>query len=195
MTDSENLLKAFHSFANLFEPIWFWKMDSAFHVLQSDCPHESLFRSLLLREGRREAIEAHICHHRSPGLLYGTLYAFLDHRLCTGGRENPQHLSGRTVFSGLQRPGEQCRPHGTDRPDAGGAGGFAGRPAEPCPVLSSKTLVQYAVILHYCIRQERLAPSEVVHYVARPKTRKHSKSVETNQFEKSSGRWRWSRIC
>ena len=30
-----------------FEPIWFWKMDSAFHVLQSDCPHESLFRSLL----------------------------------------------------------------------------------------------------------------------------------------------------
>ena len=66
MTDSENLLKAFHSFANLFEPIWFWKMDSAFHVLQSDCPHESLFRSLLLREGRREAIEAHIATTDRP---------------------------------------------------------------------------------------------------------------------------------
>ena len=188
MTDSENLLQAFHSFANLFEPIWFWKMDSAFHVLQSDCPHESLFRSLLLREGRREAIEAHIATTDRPVCFtVPSMLSWIIGFAPEGGKIHNIYLVGPFFLDYKDPESSADRMAQTDLTQEAQAALQAALPT--LPVLSSETLVQYAVILHYCIRQERLAPSEVVHYVARPKTRKHSKSVETNQFEKSSGRW------
>ena len=188
MTDSENLLTAFHSFANLFEPIWFWKMDSEFHVLQSDCPHESLFRSLLLQEGRREAIEAHIATTDRPVCFtVPSMLSWIIGFAPEGGKIHNIYLVGPFFLDYKDPESSADRMAQTDLTQEAQAALQAALPT--LPVLSSETLVQYAVILHYCIRQERLAPSEVVHYVARPKTRKHSKSVETNQFEKSSGRW------
>lgn len=55
MTETDTLIEAHKAFTNLFEHVWFWKLDNLFNVIRSDCPHESLFCSLFLKDGRREA--------------------------------------------------------------------------------------------------------------------------------------------
>ena len=60
MLDKETRLQALREFTDCFYPVWSWKLDRFFNVIQSDCPHESLIRSVFLRDGRRDTIEAHM---------------------------------------------------------------------------------------------------------------------------------------
>lgn len=60
MLDREIRLQALREFTDCFYPVWRWKLDRFFNVIQSDCPHESLIRSVFLRDGRRDAMEAHM---------------------------------------------------------------------------------------------------------------------------------------
>ena len=60
MLDKEMRLQALQEFTDCFYPIWSWKLDRFFNVIQSDCPHESLIRNVFLRDDRRDAIESHI---------------------------------------------------------------------------------------------------------------------------------------
>ena len=58
--DKEMRLQAPWEFTDCFYPVWSWRLDRFFYVIQSDCPHGSLIRSIFLRDGRRDAIEAHM---------------------------------------------------------------------------------------------------------------------------------------
>ena len=42
MQDREIRLQALREFTDCFYPVWSWKLDRFFNVIQSDCPHESL---------------------------------------------------------------------------------------------------------------------------------------------------------
>lgn len=66
MLDKEISLQALREFTDCFYPVWSWKLDRFFNVIQSDCTHESLIRSVFLRDGRRDAIEAHMNTSGSP---------------------------------------------------------------------------------------------------------------------------------
>ena len=52
MLDKEMRLQALREFTDCFYHVWSWRLDRFFNVLQSDCPHESLIRSVFLRDGR-----------------------------------------------------------------------------------------------------------------------------------------------
>ena len=60
MLDKEIRLQALREFTDCFYSVWSWKLDRFFNVIQSDCPNESLIRSVFLRDGRRDAIETHM---------------------------------------------------------------------------------------------------------------------------------------
>lgn len=60
MQDKETRLQALREFTDCFYPVWSWRLDRFFNVIQSDCPHESLIRSVFLRDGRLDAMEAHM---------------------------------------------------------------------------------------------------------------------------------------
>ena len=60
MLDKETRLQALREFTDCFYHVWSWRLDRFFNVIQSDCPHESLIRSVFLRDGRRDAMEAHM---------------------------------------------------------------------------------------------------------------------------------------
>ena len=78
MLDKEMRLQALREFTDCFYPVWSWKLDRFFNVIQSDCPHESLIRSVFLRDGRRDAMEE---YQRKPRVLHGFFHAVLGHGL------------------------------------------------------------------------------------------------------------------
>ncbi|WP_440194733.1 hypothetical protein [Anaerocolumna jejuensis] len=57
MLGKEERLKAFLQLTNFCYNIWKWKYDIQFNVIESNCPHESLFDSLFLADGRRKTVE------------------------------------------------------------------------------------------------------------------------------------------
>jgi len=46
MLDKEIRLQALREFTDCFYPVWSWELDRFFNVIQSDCTHESLIRSV-----------------------------------------------------------------------------------------------------------------------------------------------------
>ena len=188
MTESEDLIQALKEFTNLFAPVWLWKLDSQFHVLHSDCPNESLFCNLLLRDGRRKAIENHmatsdkpVCFTVSSMLSWVIEFATENEAISSIhvmgpfflSANDPENYSDYLAPMKLSEEAEQTLRDGLRQ----------------LPVISHTALAQNAVLLHYCVRHEKLRPDEIVYYVSQPKHQKQRRKVETNQFEKSSGRW------
>lgn len=187
MMDSGYLSLALREFTNLFTPMWFWKLDGQFNVIQSDCPHESLFRSLFLKDGRREAIEAHIAVSDRPvcftvSSMLSWIMAFSNHDGATDmyimgpfftDRNDPDFYADYLEPMKLSQEAEE----------------ILREELKKLSVLPGSAIAQNAVILHFCVRQEKLDVSDVVYYVSQPKHHRYRKNIETNQFEKSSGRW------
>lgn len=188
MTETENRLDTLREFTNLFTPIWFWKLDAGFNVIRSDCPHESLFRSLFLRDGRREAIESHMAVSNKPVCF--TVSSMLSWVMAFGmekdaiasiyvmgpffvSHNDPETYSEYLAPMKLSKEADETLRSGL----------------RELPVIHNAAVSQNAVLLHYCVRQEKLAAEDIAYYVSQPKHQKQRKKVETNQFEKSSGRW------
>ena len=188
MTETENLVNTLRDFTNLFCPIWLWKLDCGFNVIHSDCPHESLFRSLLLKDGRREAIEKHmsvstlpVCYTVSSLLswlmAFGTENGSISSIYLMGpffvGRNDPETYSEYLRPMKLSKEADETLREGL----------------RSLPVMSTSETSQTAVILHYCIRGEKISMSDVAYYVSTPKHHRGTRNLETNQFDRSSGRW------
>lgn len=188
MTESDNLIEAHKAFSSLFHPVWFWKMDNLFNVLQGDCPHESLFCGLFLKDGRKEAIQAHMAVSSKPVCF--TLPSMLSWIMAFGLEEekiSTIHIMG-PFFIGYNDP-EMYSDYLASMKLSEEAKNTLREGLKKLPVLNSSAISQNAVILHYCVRREKLPMSEVVYYVSQPKQQKLRRKVEANQFEKSSGRW------
>lgn len=186
MTESETMLAVLREFTNLFTPMWFWKMDRMFNVISSDCPHESLYRSLFLRDGRREAIESHMASSTKPVCF--TVSSMLSWVMAFERAE--KEIIGIYVmgpfFVGYNDP-ENYSDYLASMALSDEAGEILRSGLKQLPVMNSATMVQNAVLLNYCVQGERLSVGDVVTYASQPR-RLHGK-VEVNQFEKSSGRW------
>lgn len=188
MAELDNRIDILKEFTNLFAPIWFWKMDSQFNVISSDCPHESLFRSLFLRNGRREAIESHMAASNKP-VCY-TVSSMLSWVMAFG-VENDEissiYIMG-PFFISFNDPNtysEYLAPLKLSKE----ADEIIREGLSTLPVLDSSTIERNAVLLHYCVRHEKLTEADISYYVTKPRHQKQRKKVETNQFEKSSGQW------
>lgn len=188
MTETDTLIEAHKAFTNLFEHVWFWKLDNLFNVIRSDCPHESLFCSLFLKDGRREAIQAHMAVSSMPVCI--TLSSMLSWIMAFGleeGQIRTIYICG-PFFVGYNDPevySDYLAPMKLSRE----AEDILREGLKALPVLSSTDFSRNAVILHYCVRQEKIDASDVTYYVTQPKQQRLRKKVEANQFEKSSGRW------
>lgn len=186
--ESEHLVRSFVEFANLFAPMWFWKMDSEFRVIQSDCPHESLFRSLILKDGRREAMESHMAASCKPVCI--TVSSMLSWVMAfskEATQDRAIYLMG-PFFVGYNDP-TTYQDYLAPMKLSAEAMKTLCDTLQTLPVLSVSAIPQLAVILHYCIQREKLSVSDVSYYVSQPKHQKLRKKVNANQFEKSSGRW------
>ena len=182
------LLSSLHVFTDLFAPLWFWKLDTQFTVVGSDCQHEQLFTSLILSGRSRQAIEAHMAVSDRPVCLtVSSMISWLTVFGLEDGKISSLYLVG---------------PFFTGRNDADTYGEFLA-PLElsaeaeavlredlsKLPVLDSEFLSMLAVALHYCVRQEKVTMSDVAYYALEFGRKKPQKQIEADQFEKSSGRW------
>lgn len=188
MMETEQLMGALRELTNLFTPMWFWKMDTMFNVIHSDCPHESLFRSLFLKDGRREALTAHMAASSKPvcytvsSMLSWVMAFGLD-----GDKINTIYIMG-PFFVGYNDPAAYPDYLAPMKLSKEAETAIAGA-LKALSVISVSSIPQIAIALHYCIRREKLPASEVAYYVSKPKQQRLRKKVEANQFEKSSGRW------
>lgn len=69
MLEKEQLLEAYEQLTNSCYPIWDWRFDEDFRVISSNCPHESLYSTLLTESGIRSALEKQMMSSPTP-LIY-----------------------------------------------------------------------------------------------------------------------------
>lgn len=188
MMESDTLLNALKDFTNLFSPMWFWKLDPQFNVIHSDCPNESLFRSLFLRDGRREAIENHMSGSNKPVCF--TVSSMLSWVMAFGTeKEDIVSIYVMGPFFVSQNDPETYTEYLAPMKLSKEAEEILRAGLQTLPVINHFAVAQNAVLLHYCVRQEKLSTDDIAYYVSQPRHQKQRKRVETNQFEKSSGRW------
>lgn len=188
MLEKEIRLQALREFTDCYYHVWSWKLDRFFNVIQSDCPHESLFRSVFLRDGRRDAIEAHmdtsglpVCCTVSSALSWVMAFEteseevvaiYIKGPFFTG---NPDREGKASQYLSMQLTKDV---EDTLR-DA----------MEQLPLLSASATTRLAQMLHYCVRGESVDPGKIACFASQPKRAKSKGKVETDQFTKTSGRW------
>ena len=188
MLDKETRLQALREFTDCFYHVWSWRLDRFFNVLQSDCPHESLIRSVFLRDGRRDAIEAHmntsgmpVCCTVSSALSWVMAFEtesgevtgiYIKGPFFTGNpdaREKPSRYLSMQLTKDVEDTLQEA--------------------LEQLPILSASATTRLAQMLHYCVRGEKIGPSQIAFYSSQPKRGKAKGKVEADQFTKTSGRW------
>ena len=188
MLDKEIRLQALREFADCFYHVWSWRLDRFFNVIQSDCPHESLIRSVFLRDGRRDAIEAHMNTSGMP--MCCTVSSALSWVMAfetESGEVTGIYIKGPFFTGNPDTKGKPSRYLSMqltkDMEDA------LQEAMGELPVLSASATTRLALMLHYCVREERLEPRQIAFFASHPKRAKSRGTVEADQFTKTSGRW------
>ena len=182
-----HLEDSFSKIVNECYKTWNWELDSLFNVVFSDCPYESIFRNILIQSGHREIIEDHLGRSVLP------IICMLPNRLSwlAAFEERVEghytiHIKGPVFvgYNGLEQYPDFWElfsiPPET-RPLIKSA-------LQELPILSHSVIMEFAVILQFCLTGQRIHTKEVVFgNQLMPQTL--MKGVQTNQFDKSSGRY------
>ena len=188
MLEKEIRLQALREFTDCFYHVWSWKLDRFFNVVQSDCPHESLFRSVFLRDGRRDAIEAHMDTNNLP--ICCTVSSTLSWVMAfeTESEEIIAiHIKGPFFTGNPDREGNASQYLSMqltkDVEDT------LWEAMKQLPLLSASATTRLAQMLHYCVRGDMVEPGQIAYFACRPKQVIPKGQVEKDQFTRTSGRW------
>ncbi len=186
MLDKETRLQALREFTDCFYPVWSWKMDRFFNVIWSDCLHEAQVRSVFLRDGRRDAIEAHMNTSGMP--VCCTLSSSLSWVMAF------ETECGEVTGIYIKGPFFTGSPDAREKPSRSPqlAGDAEEAPQEALgqlPVLNASAVTRLAQVLHYCVQGKTVAPGQIAFYSSQPRRGEAKGTVEADQFTKTSGRW------
>lgn len=188
MLGKEERLEAFFQLTGCCYNTWNWKYDIHFNVIESNCPHVSLFDMLLLSDGRRKTIEEHMRKCYVP-IIY-TISAILTWIIAFEKSENnitAIYMKG-PFFKGYNDKrsyADILKPLCLDRE----AEAIMCSSFQSLPMLTTSSIMQFAIMLHYSLNAESISASEVLTYST--KTSKYQKPgrVLLDQFEGTSGYW------
>lgn len=188
MLDKETRLQALREFTDCFYHVWSWKLDRFFNVIRSDCPHESLIRSVFLRDGRRDAMENHMNTSGMP--VCCTVSSTLSWVMAF------ETESGEVTGIYIKGPFFTGSPDAREKPSrylsmqlTKDVEDTLLEVLKQLPILSASAATRLAQMLHYCVQGETIAPDQIAFYSSQPKRGKASGKVEADQFTKTSGRW------
>jgi AraC-like DNA-binding protein len=188
MLGKEEKLEAFRQLTGCCYSIWDWKYDRQFDVVESNCPHESLFNNLFLADGRRTTIEEHISKNYAP-IIY-TTSAILSWIVAF--EKSSEGVAAIYVkgpfFKGYNDEksyGDILKPLSL----AQGTDAVIRSSLKALPMLTSSTIMQFALMLHYCLNNESISVSEILSYSTKDLKQKKPGKVLMDQFEGSSGYW------
>ncbi|WP_263707415.1 helix-turn-helix domain-containing protein [Shouchella tritolerans] len=191
MTGKFEMLDSFRQLTGCCYNIWNWKYDNRLNVIESDCPHESLFNCLFLACNRRAAIEKHMAKSQLP-LVY-TTSAMLTWIVAF--EPSPEGI--QTIYvKGPFFSGYNDRMSYSDIANEAGLTQETEEIMVNClktlPELTSSSILQFALMLHYCLTGKPIAVEDVTPLSSTiPKKQKKKGTVKIwiDQFERKSGYW------
>ncbi len=188
MLGREERLEVFQQLTDCCYNIWNWKYDTSFNIIGSNCPHELLFDRLLQADGRRKAIEEHM-HKCYVPMIY-TTSAILSWIIAFEKSENGVtgiHVKGPFFkgFNDEKSYSDILKPLCLDKE----AEATMRSSLPSLPMLTSSSIIQFALMLHYSLNAETISASEVLPYSTMKAKHKNPGRVLIDQFEGTSGYW------
>ncbi len=182
--EKDCLLEAYRILTGCCQILWNWKLDCDYHVLNSDCPHETLYKDLLFSDFWQKKIRQHteqslapmICSIQ-PGLCW--ILAFdEDKSIYMKGPFFNRNID-ETNFSLLHR----------NILFSAEAAQVLEESFSAIPTLSGSVMNQFTQMLHFCIWGMPANKEDIEHVTQELPHNRYRGHVSTNPFEKNSGGW------
>ncbi len=188
MLGKNEILDAFRQLTGSCYEIWNWKYDSRFNVIDSDCPNESLFNSLFFANGRHEAIEEYMSENTLPIVFTSsTMLSWIVAFEPSSVGINAFYVKG-PFFSGYNDP-ESYSDIINAIELTSESENIMLRSLKKLPMLTSSSIMQFAIMLHYCLTGKSISVDEVSSISPVIKTKKSTVKVMIDQFEGEKGYW------
>lgn len=188
MLTKGDLLEAFKQLTDCCYHIWNWKFDIDFNVIESDCPHEHLYKSLLLENGRKEAIEEHMSQGTlpiicsiPPMLSWVIVFEKNEDDISTIYMKGPffngynDYKSYESILKSFQLTQDEHN--------------VMLKSLKKLPMITSSTVMQIAIMLHYAVNSERLLVTEVAMYTSEVVGKKYRGKILVDQFQNTATSW------
>lgn len=193
MLGKKELLDAFTQLSNCCYPTWSWVLDEDFEIVSTNCPLADMYQKMFVLPECKEAVERHLQQDKKP--LICTLAAVLSWMLVFENDvsgEKQIHVFG-PFFSGY-RDEENCESIFRILKLGEEEQSRMWRSFQKIPMLTSSTMIQYTIMLHYCVQQEKITANEIDYCLVKMPRRRVRGQVSTDQFDNSSGYWEIERI-
>lgn len=182
--EKEPLLDAYRQLTECCYPIWDWKYDKNLNVVSSNCPHESLFHSLMLGSEISKAFQKHKAQTNSP-FIY-----MCDSTLCwiVVFEEDFSYVYIKGPFFNTIRDPETYDALLADHDLSAEAKTILKETFLTLPIIPSNLATVFCRMLHYAIRQESISETDVSIRV----TEHHNltdQRVPTDQLQRRNIHW------
>ncbi len=188
MLGKNELLDAFRQLTGSCYEIWNWKYDSRFNVIESDCPNESLFNSLFFAQGRRATMEEYMSEKKQPIVVTSTtMLSWIVAFEPSSDGIHAIYVKG-PFFSGYNDP-NSYRDIIDPIELTSDTEKIMLNSLKKLPMLTSSSIMQFAIMLHYCLTGKTISVDDVTSLCPVIKTKKNTVKVLRDQFEGESGYW------
>ena len=192
MSEKERLLETFLTLKNCCYLLWSWELDEGLDVQKTDCPEAELFKRLFQIPECKNAVTEHVSAHAegrkmpmicSVGTMLSWIFVF---------DEGPVYAIG-PFFSGYKDE-ENCevifRMLKLDEEEKAHMNKLMWK----IPMVTASSMMQDAVMLHYCVHQEKIKIKDVKIYNVKLPRKRLRGQIQTDQFDDSSGYWKVEQV-
>lgn len=192
MSEKERLLETFLTLKNCCYLLWSWELDEGLNVRKTDCPEAGLFQKLFQMQECKEAVREHKKVSRMPmtcsaGTMLSWIFAFDDEG---GALKNECRIFAIGPFFSGYKDEENCKVIFQMLKLDEEEQRRMERILRRIPMVTSSSMMQDALMLHYCIHQEKIKIKNIKMCNIKLPRKKLRGRVRTDQFDDSSGYWK-----
>lgn len=182
--EKDCLLEAYRILTGCSQTLWNWKLDCHYHVLNSDCPHEALYKDLLFSDFWQEKIYQHTQNSLTP------MICSIQPGLCwilAFDKDKFIYMKG-PFFNRSMDEANFCLFH-RNIPFSSEAVQVLEQSFLIIPTLSGSVINQFTQMLHFCLWSAPAKEETVEHVTQELQHNRYRGHVAANPFEKTSGGW------
>lgn len=195
MSEKERLLETFWILKNCCYMVWRWELDKELNVRRTDCLEAELYQKLFQMPECRDAVREHVKTSRMPmicsvGTMLSWIFAFEGEKERGEGDriEEGGIIAIGPFFSGYKDE-ENCRVIFQMLKLDEEEQMRMERSLQRIPMVTSSSMMQDALMLHYCVWQEKIKIKNITIRSIKLPRRKLRGQVRTDQFDDTSGYW------
>ncbi len=188
MLSKEVLLEAFRQLTDCCYQIWNWKLDTEWNVVESDCPKEAWYKELFFADGRDEAVMEQM--GKSPMPVVSTVSGIFSWIIAferTGDTISGIHIKGPFFngFNDQKSYPDIVKPLSLTQAEETAMASSL----RTLPMLTSSSIMQLAVMLHYSLNNEKILISDIGIYNSETYNKRDPEKVLFDQFHGLGRYW------